>query len=212
MPTGHSIDASTHSCGGKGFPASPTMAISPISSWIASWRTGPSCLAAGTTWQTDRRPAPTRSLSAAIPIIAQAWGKTGTIAPGLPALSIHALRGCRNRRFTKPARRIGKPVPRFKGVGLRWSSRCRSIAFGLPGFWRADSSNDKVTEYISSNPTHITRTLCRVCAGAEGAEINGGLVCWFSRVDHLPPIPPATVTAPRRVVTTVAARTGSAAG
>src|SRR5271163_594629 len=45
----------------QGFSRVADDAISPISSWIASWRTGPSCLAAGTTWQTDRRPAPTRS-------------------------------------------------------------------------------------------------------------------------------------------------------
>lgn len=53
--------------------------------------------------------------------------------------------------------------------------RVRSIAFGLPGFRRGDSSNDKVTECISTNPTHITHTLCRGCAGAELAEINADL-------------------------------------
>ena len=44
-------------------------------------------------------PAPTRSTKPDRPEIAQAWGKTGTSAPGLTALPIHALRGCRNRRF-----------------------------------------------------------------------------------------------------------------
>src|ERR1700722_2463168 len=43
-PTGHSIDGCTPSCGGKAFPAGPTLGIFAKSSWTAQWPTAASKL------------------------------------------------------------------------------------------------------------------------------------------------------------------------
>ena len=91
----------------------------------------------------------------------------------------------------------GSRQARSKAVGLPgWSTKlrgCRNRRFhqaGLPGFRRGDGSAESSGRTLFEQRRIVTRLVLRTsyagsAPGAGLAEINDGLVCWFSRVDHL---------------------------